>query len=99
MVEKREIEQELADALEKSRPPTIPATTRRERDEEGASNHRWHNVHGFLILLFVMTITNKSDQGGYESDSEEARDKKPRKHEEVKRRDDEVILTKWTQSC
>merc|ERR550534_1331646 len=40
MVEKREIEQELADALEKSRPPIIPATTRRERDEEGASNHR-----------------------------------------------------------
>ena len=51
MVEKREIEQELADALEKSRPPTIPTTTRRERDEEGASNHRWHNVHCFFDHL------------------------------------------------
>ena len=51
MVEKREIEQELAEALEKSRQPTIPTTTRRGRDEEGASNHRWRNFDLFLFIL------------------------------------------------
>ena len=80
--EKREIEEELAKTLEKARPaPPVNAPARREKDEDGSSNHRSF----FPSAKQQFDFPNKTDQGGNESDSEEACDKKSGKHEEVKR--------------
>ena len=83
--EKREIEEELAKTLEKARPaPPVNAPARREKDEEGSSNHR-SSPSVFSSAKQQFDFPNKTDQGGNESDSEEACDKKSGKHEEVKR--------------
>ena len=83
--EKREIEEELAKTLEKARPaPPVNAPARREKDEEGSSNHR-SSPSFFPSAKQQFDFPNKTDQGGNESDSEEACDKKSGKHEEVKR--------------
>ena len=48
-------------------------------------HHQQHHDHYHHHQQHHNHCTNKTDQGGDESDSEEARDKKSGKHEEVKR--------------